>query len=178
MGKVNNRKRVTNWLAGDGFRGSETSIRSYVTRVGRFATLFILLFTAFGAQATDAQSDRPFTMEYYYRIKLGYFDEWIALYKKNHWPVMMAEKELGQVLDIKIDRPRGYRPESDRWDVRVTITFKNLLIPHGMTDRHREETIARLFPDRELFEKEELRRFRLLDGLTEVELLSVKTDDW
>jgi hypothetical protein len=176
-----NIEKINRWpgsLSASRTRRSEMRAVPSLLWVARRATIIVLLLTSFGASAAENTPDQPFTVEYYYRIQFGHFDEWIALYKKNHWPVMVAEMEDGQVLDIKIDRPRGYRPESYRWDVRVTITFKNVLIPHGLIDRDRESTIARLFPDRDLFEKEEQRRFELLEGLMQVELVSVPTDDW
>jgi hypothetical protein len=137
-----------------------------------------LLFFTPHAHSEDGGYDQPFTVEYYYRIKWGYEDEWMSLYQKNHWPILMAEMENGDILDVNLRRPRNLAPESHRWDVRVTITFKNILIPHGMTDRNREPIAARLYPDRELFEEEEKRRFELLDGLMNIEITSVDTGNW
>ena len=157
---------------------SEKPTTPFIVRIARRAAIIALLLVPLGANSAESMADQPFTIEYYYKVKLGFFDEWIDLYKKNHWPVMMAEMEEGHVLDIKVDRARAYLPESHRWDLRVTITFKNVLVPHGLVERNRDSTIARLFPDRDLFEEEEQRRFQLLEGLMEVELLSVPTDDW
>ena len=39
------------------------------------------------ALAADNSSD-DFTYEYYYKVKWGYFDEWMELYKRNHYPVL------------------------------------------------------------------------------------------
>ena len=30
--------------------------------------------------------DRPYPVEYYYKVQWGYFDEFMELYKRNHYP--------------------------------------------------------------------------------------------
>ena len=153
-------------------------------QVVQHVLILALMLVPIGACAAENKNDRkaaidqPFTVEYYYRIKHGYFNEWMELYKKNHWPVLIAEKEEGTILDIKVDRARNYLPESHRWSLRVTITFKNVLVPHGLVDRNKDAIVERLFPDRSLFDEEEQRRFRLLDEFMEVELVPLSTDGW
>lgn len=144
------------------------------------AFLAVVLLSAFGADAAESGADQPFTVEYYYKIKWGYYDEWLNLYKKNHWPIMLVEMKDGYIVDIKVHQPQNYWPESHRWDMRVTITFKNVLVPHGLSDRSskRQALIARLHPDSDSFEREERRRFELLEGFWDVELEPVATGDW
>lgn len=140
----------------------------------------VLLWSAFDACATERAVESPFTVEYYYKIKWGHYEEWLELYKRNHWPIMQAEMKDGDILHISVDQPQNSSPEPYRWDARVTITFKNILIPHGLTDRSlkRAALIARLYPNRELYDREERRRTELLDGFWEVELDPVATGDW
>jgi hypothetical protein len=137
-----------------------------------------MLLVAIGVNAQEIEADQPFTVEYNYKIKWGYFDEWLELYKKNHWPILVAEMEEGQILDLKLHQSRNWGPESHRWDVRIAITFKNVLIPHDLIDRNREPIIARLYPDRLQWEREEQRRLELLDGLLNVEVIPVNTENW
>src|SRR6266496_4902729 len=47
-----------------------------------------------------AAADKPFVVEYYYKARWGYADEFIRLFKKNHWPVLKKEMELGRILQI------------------------------------------------------------------------------
>lgn len=138
------------------------------------------IFVQWTASAEEALSgaDAPYTVEYLYRIKWGHFDEWIELYKKNHWPVLVAEMERGHILDIRIDQPHNLAPETHRWDIRVAITWKNVVMAHHLVDRDREGIYGRLYPNRKKWEKEEQRRFKLLDGLQTVETFQLDTNKW
>ena len=46
-----------------------------------------LMNTAALAQTTPAGSDKPFVVEYYYKTKWGHADEFLRLFKKNHYPL-------------------------------------------------------------------------------------------
>ena len=154
--------------------------RSTRTATNLMTTLICVWFTLFTVDvpAEDNSLNEPFTVEYYYSVKYGYLNEWMELYKRNHWPVMMAEMNLGHVLDIKIDRQRTLPPESHRWYVRINIPFANVQTAHNIVARGKEERMAKLFADRDLFEREEQRRFELLDGLRSIEVVPVTTDKW
>ena len=39
--------------------------------------------------AQEPPGDGPFSVEYYYKIRWGHVDEWMALYRKNHYPVLV-----------------------------------------------------------------------------------------
>ncbi|MBI1738789.1 MAG: hypothetical protein HYR58_06025, partial [Acidobacteria bacterium] len=51
--------------------------------------------TAHRASATPqaAPAEQPFVVEYYYKAKWGYADEFIRLFKKNHFPLLQKEIE-------------------------------------------------------------------------------------
>jgi hypothetical protein len=49
------------------------------------------------AQSAPAASDRPFVVEYYYKTKWGHADEFLKLFKKNHYPVLKKEAEMGRI---------------------------------------------------------------------------------
>ncbi len=42
------------------------------------------------AQSASSASDRPFVVEYYYKAKWGHADEFLKLFKKNHYPVFLC----------------------------------------------------------------------------------------
>ncbi len=141
--------------------------------------LSIVLFGFVGsAAAQDVASDVPFTVEYYYKVKWGYFDEWLALYKKNHWPFIDEAVKSGDMLSAVVHRPRNHAGEQDRWDLRMTITYKNILIAHGLDDFDIEAETKRLFPDQETFAVEEKRRFELLEEHIDIEISKIPTDGW
>jgi hypothetical protein len=60
----------------------------------------------------------------------------------------------------------------------VSITWRDALVAHGMVDKKRDATVARLYPDKANHDREEKRRFQLLDGLWEVELEAMKIKGW
>lgn len=115
------------------------------------------------AQAPVATSAAaPYVVEYYYKARWGGFEEFRSLFRKNHYPVLMKEKGLGRILDVTVDYPVYHFTEDGRWDMRVTITFKDAataLAPFDST-----AILKELYPDRATFEKEEQRRFELLEA--------------
>jgi hypothetical protein len=115
--------------------------------------------------------DQPYIVEYYYKARWGYADEFIKLFRKNHLPVLKKQIEMGRITSVTAARPRLHATEEGRWDYRVTITFKNV----GATaDGFDEQALAReLYPDQELFRKEEQRRFEILIGHWDVPVIDV-----
>src|SRR5437899_5065681 len=59
-------------------------------------------------------SDKPYVIEYYYKAKWGHADEFIALFKKNHYPVLKKEIELGRILEVHGTQPRLHGTEDGR----------------------------------------------------------------
>jgi hypothetical protein len=103
---------------------------------------------------------KPYAIEYYYKAKWGYADEFIRLYKKNHHPILQQQIELGRILSLTVTKPRFHATEDGRWDFRVTIVWKNIAVTDDGFD---ESAIARqLYPDQDTFKKEEQRRFDIL----------------
>jgi hypothetical protein len=114
------------------------------------------------AQAPAASTAAPYVVEYYYKTKWGTFDEFKALFKKNHYPVLMKERGLGRILRVTIDYPVYHGTEDGRWDMRVTITFKDAATALAPFDN--TAILKELYPDKATFDKEERRRFELLDA--------------
>jgi hypothetical protein len=131
------------------------------------------LGTSFGfSQATPAASGQPFVVEYYYKTKWGHADEFLQLFKKNHYPLLKKEVEMGRMLKVWMDQPRYHTTEDGRWDYRVTIVFKNATVANEPFD---EDALKKqLFPDKETYLREEQRRFEILDAHWD---LPVKTVD-
>jgi hypothetical protein len=118
-----------------------------------------------------SSSDKPYIVEYYYKTLWGHADEFINLYKKNHYPVLKKQMELGRIGRITLVKPRFHATEESRWDYRVTIEWKNIQVTD---DGFSEENLSRqLFSDYETFKKEELRRFQILIGHWDVPILEL-----
>ena len=112
-------------------------------------------------QAVEGSS-QPFAIEYYYKAKWGHAEEFLALFKKNHYPVLKKEMELGRMLKVTMAVPRYHTTEDGRWDYRVTIVFKNAAIANDNFDSG--AVIKQLYPDQETYKKEEQRRFEILEA--------------
>jgi hypothetical protein len=72
----------------------------------------------------------PFTVEYYYKARWGLADEFLALLRKNHWPLLQKQLESGRLLAVTVARPRYHATEEGRWDYRVTLVFKDVAAAH------------------------------------------------
>ena len=112
--------------------------------------------------ASQSAADKPFAIEYYYKAKWGHAEEFIALFKKNHYPVLKREVEMGRMLKVFAEVPRYHTTEDGRWDFRTTIVFKNAQIANDNFDS--STIIKQLYPDQETYKKEEQRRFEILDA--------------
>jgi hypothetical protein len=107
-------------------------------------------------------TEKPYVIEYYYKVKWGHADEFIALFKKNHYPVLKKEIEMGRILKVFAQVPRYHATEDGRWDFRTTIVFKNAQIANDNFDS--APLLKQLFPDQDSYKKEEQRRFEILDA--------------
>ena len=86
------------------------------------------------AQSPSGTSGQPFVIEYYYKTKWGHADEFLKLFKKNHYPLLKKEVEMGRMLKVWMDQPRYHTTEDGRWDFRVTIVFKNATVANEPFD--------------------------------------------
>ena len=134
-------------------------------RISRaFALLLFFAITlpiASQAQAVSATSDRPFVVEYYYKTKWGHADEFLKLFKKNHYPMLKKGVESGRVVKVWMDQPRYHTTEDGRWDFRVTIRYKNSTVA-TTANPDEEAFIKELWPNQATYQKEEQRRFEIL----------------
>jgi hypothetical protein len=117
---------------------------------------------------------QPFVIEYYYKAKWGHADEFLALFKKNHYPVLKKEVEMGRMLKVSMVGPRYHTTEDGRWDFRVTIVYKNATIANDNFDS--AALIRQLYPDQDTYKKEEQRRFEILDAHWDLPIKDVDLD--
>ncbi|MDQ3009168.1 MAG: hypothetical protein M3X11_00470 [Acidobacteriota bacterium] len=138
------------------------------------AYLITCTLSAFG-QNVIAQTPEPYVVEYYYKTKWGFTDEFLTLFKKNHLPVMKKQIESGRILNVKIEKPRYHATEDGRWDFRVTIAFKNAAAFHDPSAAATEASlIKQLYPDQFVFKREEQRRFEILIAHWDVPLVTIE----
>ena len=124
-------------------------------------------------KATPAESSRtPQKAAYYYKVRWGFQHEFERLFFKNHYPVLMAQKEAGRIKDVEILRPTFHGDGRADWTFEVLITFSDWAAFHPAPAD--EEAISkRLFADQEAYKRREQRRFELLDAHWDVALTPV-----
>ena len=121
---------------------------------------FVLFMNNASAQNNSSPSKNYFTVENYYKVKWGYAEEFINLWKKNHYPLLKKAQEKGDIISVKAEKPRYHSGEDTRWDFKVTITFKNaaLAFDENLTTPYK----AQLYSDTTQLAKDEQHRFELL----------------
>ena len=95
----------------------------------------------------------------YYKTPPGRQDEWLALYKKYHRPIMQYQIDKGVTLSSKIFVAGNHAP-GQPWDIAII----NISPPQGQGPSlgiTRGELIKQLFPDLEDYVKGERARWAL-----------------
>lgn len=125
-----------------------------------FYSLFALTILLPATNVTAQQPANAFTIENYYKVKWGYAEEFISLWKKNHYPLLKKAKEKGDILSVLAEKPKLHSSEDSRWDFKVTIVFKNsaLAFDPNLTTPYKKG----LYPDEAQLTKDEQHRFELL----------------
>lgn len=120
---------------------------------------FMLTITSSFAQ-TNPSVNTSFTVENYYKVKWGFADEFISLWKKNHYPLLKKAIEKGDITSVTAEKPRLHSGEDTRWDFKVTIVFKTaaLAFDENLTTPYKKM----LYPDQEKLVRDEQHRFELL----------------
>ena len=127
-----------------------------------------------GSLCVNAQNkkDEPFTIENYYKVKWGYADEFIDLWKTNHYPLLKKAQQKGDIISVTAEKPKLHSGEDTRWDFKVTITFKNAILAFdpNLTTPYKQQ----LYPDLDKLTKDEQHRFELLIAHWDVMVESIE----
>jgi len=122
--------------------------------------ILILLALSFTGYSQKTATTGYFAIESYYRVKWGFADEFIDLWKKNHYPLLKKALEKGDIISITASRPKFHSGEETRWDYRVRVVFRTVILAFDekLTDPYKKE----LYPDQDAYRKAEQYRFELL----------------
>jgi hypothetical protein len=121
---------------------------------------FLAGFTPANAQSVKETGKSYCSIENYYKTKWGQAENFISLWKKNHYPLLKKAMEKGDIISITAEKPLLHSGEDTRWDFRVIIVFKTteLAFDPDLLKPYRKE----LYPDTDKLDKEEQQRFELL----------------
>jgi len=139
-----------------------------------FTALICILLLQKGNGQTPNKSSESFTIENYYKVRWGHAEEFIELWKKNHYPLLQKARDKGDILHVSAEKPRLHSGEDTRWDFKVTITFKNaaLAFDPELTTPYK----AQLYPDSDKLVKDEQYRFSLLIAHWDVMIEEIRLD--
>lgn len=151
----------------------ETIMRRGVGVLALVALLSVGAAAASGqAPAAQTAGGKTTTTWYFYKVKWGFQDEFVNLFKKNHYPLLKAGVTEGRFVSVKTYVPRYHGDGRADWTFAVEIVAKDDA-PAGPSE---EETIKKLFPDQAAYQKEEQRRFEILEAHWDVPLNGIDLD--
>ncbi len=133
----------------------------------RIAALSILGFSVLASPTGAEEASGPsVTIEYYYKLVPGAMvpggtSEWLALYKKNHNPILKRLMKEGLILSEKAYE-RRFHAESPAWDYKVVMVWRDWAALQQANERE-PEIIRSLYPDRAAHDREEKRRWELTE---------------
>jgi len=117
-------------------------------------------------------TDAPVRVEYYYKVRWGYQDEFLELFRKNHYPILREQVKSGRLLKFEAYEPRLHGDGRNDWTFLTILTFRNW---QAFGDNSGQaELIRSLYPDEEAYRREERRRFEILDAHWDVPLKPVE----
>jgi hypothetical protein len=120
------------------------------------------------APAPQASSRTERTVWYFYRVKWGFQDEFVSLFARNHFPILKEQVKSGRLKDVRTYVPTYHGDGRADWTFAVAITYRDIAAMTGPSED--AEIIRRLYPDQAKFQKEEQRRFEILDAHWDVPL--------
>ena len=129
-------------------------------KINLYKPFFLVLFIL-AVNLAHAQDKKDyFIIENYYKVKWGYADEFINLWKVNHYPLLKKAIDKGDIISVEAEKPKLHSGEDTRFDFKVTIVFKNekLAFDPSLTKQYEKQ----LYPDLEKLKKDEQHRFELL----------------
>jgi len=129
-------------------------------KINLYKPFFLVLFIL-SVNLVHAQDKKDyFIIENYYKVKWGYADEFINLWKVNHYPLLKKAIDKGDIISVEAGKPKLHSGEDTRFDFKVTIVFKNekLAFDPNLTKQYEKQ----LYPDLEKLKKDEQHRFELL----------------
>lgn len=153
-------------------------------RLASSTVLSLLVFMALAAGLASARGQAPApapasaardtttTTWYFYKVRWGHQDEFLNLFQKNHYPVLKALQEGGRYASIRTYVPRYHGDGRADWTFAVELVAREN-VPNLPSE---QEVVRKLFPDQATFQKEERRRFEILDAHWDVPLNPVDLD--
>ena len=82
--------------------------------MNRIARMLLIGTAALAAAAPAAAQSEPYVVDYYYKVRWGHQQEFIDLFRKNHYPVLQLDVQKGRILEVRGAAPRYHATEDGR----------------------------------------------------------------
>ena len=122
----------------------------------------------------DEEVSAPFITEAYYRVEWGHFDEFMELFRKNHYPILKELKAQGLIESLAADFPVNHASEESRWDFRMRIVIPDV----DEFARAMPGVSNKLYPDQEKLKEAERHRFSLLKAHSDIVVRAQDLSEW
>ena len=109
----------------------------------------------------------PVSVAYFYKTKWGCQDEFVELFKRNHYPLLEAQIKSGRLLRVEIYVPRFHGDGRSDWTFLTVLVYRNW---QALAKGESSALARKLYPDQKAYKQEERRRFELLDAHWDVPL--------
>lgn len=123
------------------------------------------------ASSTIALSSSTETIEWVFRVRYGFHDEWFQIFRKYQVAILDRQKQLGYVKDYSIWSPGLHTSEDSRWDYRIVVTRTSHDAPPGQSE---SDVAKQMFPDQKTYQREEQRRWELTTNHWDLPIYQVK----
>jgi hypothetical protein len=123
------------------------------------------------AQTPTGYSGGTVTNASFYHIAAGHQDEWLALYKKYHYPIMQYEIKQGLVKSETMYK-RGIHELSPAWDFFVVVVYRDM-DAEVEVQKERAKVMKAVFPNTEEFEANDKKRWELTTEHWDEKLIEV-----
>ena len=135
--------------------------------------MFVALFAVNLTSGAEQAASGPVTIEYYYKLAQGAAKEWLALYKKNHNPILRQLMKEGLIKSEKLYE-RRFHAATPAWDYKIVMVWRDWA---ALDEAHQREPeiIRSLYPNAAEHDQQEKRRWEITeqhwdDVLSEVPL--------
>jgi hypothetical protein len=110
----------------------------------------------------------------FYKVRWGHQDEFLDLFQRNHYPILKERLKRGRLTSIRTYVPTYHGDGRSDWTFAVELRYRDNGALFGPDDT--EGIVSQLYPDRRTFDREEKRRFEILDAHWDVLLNQIDLD--
>jgi hypothetical protein len=122
----------------------------------------VVLCALSGTAGAEQPSAAPVTIEYYYKLAPGGMKEWLALYKKNHNPILQQLMKAGLLKSEKLYE-RRFHASTPAWDYKIVMVWRDWAALEQAHERE-PEIIRSLYPNQDDHDCQEKRRWQITEA--------------